>query len=614
MSIERIRLSASTPVARRRGAANRCRLGPVEFLEDRTLLADLVWPRILNGREVDDAAPSGRATPRIVNGEPTTAFQSVGIVGDRFEGFCTGTLVNTRFVLTAGHCIDDLADTQARFTVAGDVYASDRLFVHPSYRLNRLGTDRANDIAIMELSSEVTDVTPSPIYRDTPEVGQVLTLVGFGAGGTGDTGQNGDFGTKRFGTTPIDQVTATLIRWEFDDNSESNTAPGDSGGPAFLLVDDIYYVAGVTSGGDRADAAIGDDSFDTRVDAYADWIESIAGPLPPPAVDPNPNPEPNPDPGDPTPDDHPDEPGPGATPLQIHAGGRFAATGFLEQAGDRDVFQIELAAASRVLIELKGVGRTLDTYLRVFDSTTALINENDDFAAEVSSRLGLSLGPGVYFISVGSFGDAEQGEYDLEGKIATDDHGDTQADATVLDAVGAGVVTAAGTIDHVGDKDYFRFAAARSGPATITLAAPGGLFDRVLTLFDGRGRRIGFNDDSENGTDSSLNMRLRRGQTYFIEAAGYRSATGAYQLTIARTAKQRPRGVTVVRVEPAPGASPPAPQVIPVAAFAEADSVWSISGSESPNDHVAKHAAAVDSVLAINAGGEQLEVHSLLPR
>ena len=39
----------------------------------------------------------------------------------------------------------------------------------------------------------------------------------------------------------------------------------------------VLYLAGVTSGGDSATAGIGDHSFDTRVDAYASWIDSIVG-------------------------------------------------------------------------------------------------------------------------------------------------------------------------------------------------------------------------------------------------------------------------------------------------------------------------------------------------
>jgi hypothetical protein len=130
-----------------------------------------------------------------------------------------------------------------------------------------------NDLAVLILDQAVPELTPSPLYRQLPVRGQLLTLVGYGAGGTGHTGSQGDFGTKRVGTTRLDRVTSTQLWWNFNSNAESNTAPGDSGGPAFLLVDGVYHLAGVTSGGLKEDASLGDRSFDTRVDVFAEWID-----------------------------------------------------------------------------------------------------------------------------------------------------------------------------------------------------------------------------------------------------------------------------------------------------------------------------------------------------
>jgi hypothetical protein len=244
----------------------------VESLESRALLA---------------AATSGVSQfyPRIINGTPTStstsAFESVGMIGDRSGHFCSGTLIAPQYALTAAHCAVGVANTSGRFSVDGTTYSTSQVIVHPAYNPSQFGTDRANDLAIYKLSQPVTGITPSPIFRGTPQVGDLLTLVGFGAGGSGTTGELGDFGTKRFGTTPIDRVSATLIGWSFDNNTESNTAPGDSGGPAFLNVGGTYYVAGITSGGSREDAALGDQSFDTRVDPYAAWIDSIITPSTP---------------------------------------------------------------------------------------------------------------------------------------------------------------------------------------------------------------------------------------------------------------------------------------------------------------------------------------------
>jgi len=208
---------------------------------------------------------------RIINGEPTDDYESVGIVGSiTWGGFGTGTLIGSRYVLTAAHC-GELMEADGTFELDGDIYLVSAVYVHPDYN----ATSLANDIAVVELDEDVEDVEPSSIYRETPYAGQELILVGYGAGGDGDSGQDGTFGVKMVGTTEIDWVTDTLIVWTFDSPNESDTAYGDSGGPNFVEVDGELFLAGVTSGGTEPDSIYGDEAFSTRVDAFADWIDAI---------------------------------------------------------------------------------------------------------------------------------------------------------------------------------------------------------------------------------------------------------------------------------------------------------------------------------------------------
>src|SRR5678815_410601 len=97
-------------------------------------------------------------------------------------------------------------------------------------------------------------IAPAVLYTGTGEVGKVGTMVGYGATGTGATGDVTFDGLKRAGTNMIDAVAITpgkdnrILLEDFDsgfasDNVygsasalalESLIAPGDSGGGLFV--------------------------------------------------------------------------------------------------------------------------------------------------------------------------------------------------------------------------------------------------------------------------------------------------------------------------------------------------------------------------------------------
>jgi len=528
---------------------DRARLQGMEALEPRLCLSAIgPFARIVQPTAVLSGSES-----RVVSGVPTDQFGSVGIIGDRFGGFCSGTLITPRDVATAAHCAVGINNSDGRFSVEGMTYATTSIHVHPSYNDFTLN----NDIAVFRLSRPITNIEPSPIFRGTPRVGQILTLVGYGAGGTGASGHTGDFGTKRVGVTPIDGVEETLITWRFDDETESNTAPGDSGGAAFLDVSGQYHLAGITSGGDRWDAGFGDNSFDTRVDSFADWIdattdseaedpadsasaedqtteteettvdqttetdetideqndETIDKPEPPPLAD----------------DDHVDSLGAEATAIAIGEGAG-TGQGVLEQPGDHDIFQIVVAESGTFVIGATSTDGRLDTYLRIYDATGNVIAENDDFGGTYDSQLRIDLEPGQYFIDVGAYADWGIGDYRVDLQIV-ESGSSPVAETEVVTLTETGGIRLGDEIVSAGEVRSYTFEATVTGRMTVRTKRLSAGMDTMLTVYDANGYELAFNDDWR-GLKSRVRFLVQAGETYRVEVSGYGDSVGSYRLAM----------------------------------------------------------------------------------
>ena len=112
-----------------------------------------------------------------------------------------------------------------------------------------------------------------------------------------------------------------------------------------------------------------------------------------------------------------------------------------------------------------------------------------------------------------------------------DDHGDTPADATLIQLGSSGLGTESGILERTGDGDFFRFEMPTDGVVQIDLTSDDGSVDTYLRLYNADGKRIARNNNGGRGTNSRLVRQLTAG-TYFVSARA-KSDTGAGNYEVA---------------------------------------------------------------------------------
>jgi secreted trypsin-like serine protease len=230
----------------------------------------------------------GKQTPTnsnldIVGGSSVTASDRISkitvslIKSGTTKTFCTGTLIDRNFVLTAAHCLKDLPFEPAVGlgidAASAKIVQTSGVIAHRDYdeygSRHTVSDGPINDIGLVALKDALPEIDHLPEVLSLSSdltVGEDFVLAGFGI--TSAETEEGS-GVLRTVTTKIRELSETQKEIHFGGAAGKSACSGDSGGPAFVKRDGNLVLAGVTS---RGSPDCDEEGTYTDVRYFKDWI------------------------------------------------------------------------------------------------------------------------------------------------------------------------------------------------------------------------------------------------------------------------------------------------------------------------------------------------------
>lgn len=198
---------------------------------------------------------------------------------------CTATVVSDYWLITAAHCVNPAERYPIKIEHLGNDYPVHKIIRHSGFTIAG-----EPDLALLQLRWPLKNAEPAVLYTESDELNKRIIIVGKGRTGNGITGDLEYDNIMRAATNTISSVEEEWLTFTFNQGDEASdlegvSGSGDSGGPAFMLVNGIPHLAGVSCCQDSEKQGVyGAVEYYSRISSQFTWLQNKMAENPQPSL------------------------------------------------------------------------------------------------------------------------------------------------------------------------------------------------------------------------------------------------------------------------------------------------------------------------------------------